>query len=265
MESREASPQPAELHQWQEELNTPLEHDVLDIYRGQYTYDLRIEARQSQTSSFTWIDQDESDDYDPSQAQRHPMLAPILKRKRTRLESIDDRALKRPKISTWQQGRTNGQQLTVKFKLTSEPGRACLRAFGDTMDNRPPPQACASNTAEMSGWVGAIDTDRTGFPNYGEGHYRLRKRNDCDLRKISTYNGCALPELSSITLGKPEARGCKACLALCVRCPLLDDGSRYPCDECRNDDIDCELIVQPTEKRRCEVRAIHGLSFCRIP
>lgn len=261
MESREASPQPAELHQWQEELNTPLENDVLDVYRGQCTYDFRIEARQSQTSSFTWIDQDESEDYNPSQAQRRPMLAPILKRKRTILESINDGALKRPKISTWQQGRTNGQQLTVKLKLTTEPGRAWLRAFEDTMNHWPPPQACALNTAKMGGRIGAVDTDCSGFSNYGEGNYRFRKRNGCELRNISTYNGCAPPDLSSITLGKPEARGCKACLALCVRCPLLDDGSRYPCDECRNDDIDCELIVQPTERRRCEVRPTQGLSL----
>jgi len=262
MGSREATPQPADLHKWQEELDTPLENDIPDDSRDQSTYDFRTAARQTQTVSFTWIDQDESGNYDPAQKRRRAVVAPILKKKRTMLERIDDGASKRRRVSTWQQGRTNGQQLTVKFKLTSETGKACLRAFGAAMNNWPPPQSCGSNTTEPSGWSDIIDINTTGSDRFSEGPYQFRKRNGCDLRKISTYNGCDPPDLSSITLGKPEARGCKACFALHVRCPLLDEGSRYPCDECKDADVDCELIVQPTEKRRCEVRAAQGLFSC---
>lgn len=262
MGSRETTPQPADLHKWQEELDTPFENDVLDESRDQCTYDFRIAARQTQTASFTWIDQDESGNYDPAQERRRAVFAPGLKRKRTLLERMDGGASKRPRVSTWQQGRTNGQQLTVKFQLRSETGKACLRAFGSALDNWPPPQPCASDIAESSGWSDTIDTNFTGSDNLGEGHYQFRKRNGCDLRKIFTYNGCEPPDLSSITLGKPEARGCKACLALHVRCPLLDEGSKYPCDECKDADVDCELIVQPKEKRRCEVRAGQYLSSC---
>jgi hypothetical protein len=57
--------------------------------------------------------------------------------------------------------------------------------------------------------------------------------------------------LEEITLGHPEARGCKGCFEIGQRCPLLDEGSRYPCDICVEDGYDCELILEPAKKRGC--------------
>ena len=57
--------------------------------------------------------------------------------------------------------------------------------------------------------------------------------------------------LEELTLGHPEARGCKGCFELGQRCPLLDEGSRYPCDICVEDGCDCELVLQPAKKRGC--------------
>ncbi len=57
--------------------------------------------------------------------------------------------------------------------------------------------------------------------------------------------------LEEITLGHPEARGCKGCFELRHRCPLLDEGSRYPCNICVEDGLDCELVMESTEKRGC--------------
>ncbi|KZF19898.1 hypothetical protein L228DRAFT_250317 [Xylona heveae TC161] len=49
-----------------------------------------------------------------------------------------------------------------------------------------------------------------------------------------------------------EAKGCKACLELGIDCPLLEEGSRYPCITCVEDGCDCELIIPPPRKRACE-------------
>jgi len=144
MGSRKSTPPPADFQKWQDELEAPLENDVLDAFGAQSKYDFRIAPRQTQTACFTWMDQDESGNYDPTQERRCAVAAPILKRKRATLERVNDGAPKRPRISTWQQGRTNGQELTVKLIITSETGKARLRAFGAALDNWPPPQSCAS-------------------------------------------------------------------------------------------------------------------------
>lgn len=256
-ESREATPPPPDLQRWQEELDTPLENDILDESVTRTKYDFRIAARQAY-APLTWMDEDESGNYDPAHRRRR-IMAPITKKRRAPWERSDGEATMKPRIQTWSQGRINGKQLIVTLKVTSETGKAFLRTIGSTLDNWPLPNSCAL-VKHSSYWSETIDSDCTGSDGFGEGPYQFRKRDPCQFRKISTYNGCDPPDLSEITLGKPEARGCKACLALGVRCPLLDEGSEYPCDECKDADIDCELIMEPQEKRRCEVCPLRKLS-----
>lgn len=55
-----------------------------------------------------------------------------------------------------------------------------------------------------------------------------------------------------MTLGHPSARSCHACYELGLDCSLIDDGLKYPCQNCRDDDNDCELILQPEHKSACE-------------
>lgn len=255
-ESREATPPPPDLQKWQEELDTPLENDILDEALSRTKYDFRIAARQTHVP-ITWMDEDESGNYDPTQRRRR-IMAPISKKRRAPWERPEDGGPIKPRIQTWQQGRINGKQLIVTLKISSETGKAILQAFGSTLDKWPSPNSCAL-VKHSSYWNETIDSDCTGSDGFGEGPYQFRKRDRCHFRKFTTYNGCDPPDLSEVTLGKPEARGCKACLALGVRCPLLDEGSGYPCDECRDADTDCELIMEPKEKRRCEVCAIRYL------
>ena len=77
------------------------------------------------------------------------------------------------------------------------------------------------------------------------------KRHERRTRAVQDADeDAALIDLADL-VGHPVARGCKGCLDVGHRCPLLDEGSIYPCDVCLQDGVDCELIREPKEKRAC--------------
>ena len=61
----------------------------------------------------------------------------------------------------------------------------------------------------------------------------------------------ASASFSEIAPDHPATGGCKCCLAYGLHCPLLEAGSRYPCEFCVVDGEECELIMEPSLKQTC--------------
>ena len=244
------SPPPPEFDKWQHELYGDFSNDLHAGLETALTskYDLRPAAREaSKFVTITWIDQDESGTYDPT-GKRSPSPLPNSRKRRERYEHDEDEAPKRPKTSTWQMGRFRGSRMIVTFKMTTKNGIAWQRSVGDAHDKwpQPLPSTCLFQSSESSDDSSTDDTNRRLQP------YEFRHRPRHNFPGTSIFNGCELPDLADITLGHPAARGCKGCFAKREECPLLEEGSKYPCETCRADDIDCELIIQPARKRACE-------------
>lgn len=247
---RENTTPPPDLQRLQEELDNALLDDVPDGFDASLgsKYDFRIGARQNQTTNITWIDQDNSGTYDPNLRFQRRLLPPLIKRKRERLDHDVDGASKRPKVYSWRLGRITGKQLLVTLKITSENGQDWLRSVGSALDNCPEPAWYDVHSAENLAYWSGSDSDPS-----DQGPYKLRKRTGCEFQNRHNFYSYGEPDLTNITLGHPAARGCKACVALGARCPLLAEGAKYPCDVCIEDDIDCELVTEPAKKRRCEL------------
>ena len=125
-----------------------------------------------------------------------------------------------------------------KKTLDSPRGEALLSALSTAQDNWPSyvddlflPQ---ENFAELS--MAAIQPSR------------LRSREGAAAGPHIYKNfSTNLP-----TLGYPDARGCKACYEVGISCNLLNDAERWPCQHCVEEDEECELLLEPLEKRTCE-------------
>lgn len=206
-------------------------------------YDFRVAIREKNHVPTTYLDQDESGTFNPAY-KKPPKWMPITKKKRGRREQIDDVIPKRIKSNTWQGGRWVGRQLPMVLKFTSDHARATLQGFG------PSPDLSVNNWPQRS--LNSEGNSPIDWPNSQARSYCLRERRRCELSESSNAAGDDDLRLEDITLGYPAYRGCRACFEWGFRCPLLDEGSKYPCAECAADNTECELIVEPTVKRTCE-------------
>lgn len=236
------TPPPEDFQKWYDELYADLP-DLPDASEDllRSKYDFRMGVRENNVVPVTYLDQDESGTFDPSC--RQPLhCIPINKKRRERRERIDDGAPKKLKTNTWQGGRWIGRQLIVALKFNSGNGRAALKEFGTLLDNWP----------ERSPVPDSSDDSPTDWPEFQAQPYELRERGGCALGDPANAAGDDDPHVEEVMLGNPAYRGCKGCFEWGFRCPLLDEGSRYPCAECAADNTECELIVEPAVKRTCE-------------
>lgn len=220
-------------------------------------YDLRASARYpSKPAPTTWVDQDRSGDYDPDGP---VVLQPSPFNKRRPSSSLyEDQStegtIKKPKTNSWQWGRYTGLCFPITFKLSSTKGRDVLMNYGSSLNNWP--GVCSdSSDSELNGfWSAAADSSVTSQNTSSDSSapYYLRKRWVSVSDRDGDSGGCGVDQLGQISLGHPAARGCKACLEIGISCTLLQEGSSYPCDTCVQDAIECELVIQPSQKRPCE-------------
>ena len=213
-------------------------------------YDFRLDARDP--NGFvpsTWVDQDKSGDFDPKN-KRHPPLPPS-KRKRDRPVlteyELSSQIPKKPKTTTWQSGRYTGQNSLITFKAGSDHGRAVLQAIGSSSDNWPHEahqQTETNNSDSNHLWSISRDSSNTSLISLTSAQYLLRNRHNSQTDPSADFE--------HITLGHPSARGCLPCLSLHLPCSLLQEGSSYPCLSCRQDSIECELVLSPLRKATCE-------------
>ncbi|MCJ1418178.1 hypothetical protein MMC32_004524 [Xylographa parallela] len=209
-------------------------------------YDFRPGPRQYTGLRTTWLDQDNSGDFDPD-CEYSPLKTAIAsKRQRPHFdgEETDRPETKKPKLFSWKLGRHHGHSCPITITLKSDRGATLLRYFSIFPDNWPEPGP-ADEQKEQNFTELSLDSVKP---------LRLRQRNKIlsNSEAPDAAEDDNLLPLADITLGHPAARGCKGCFEINSPCSLLQEGERYPCFDCREDNIDCELILPPPKKRQCE-------------
>ena len=239
-------------------LHTPDSEDASTmqalISLGESKYDFRPAPRESLISVTTWVDQDQSGDYDPSGKQLSHVRVPRKRTERIARDEDDAEITKKPKHNTWQRGRLQGKSCYVALKLHSERGKERLKELSELYpDNRHNYHSSDADISDQSTnfWSQSWESPAIDGTLHSIEPYHLRKNYD-SLFAAPTRKFGGHCSVGDVTLGHPAARGCKACLELHIRCSLLQEGATYPCAICVDDLIDCELILQPLQKRPCE-------------
>ena len=185
---------------------------------------LRPQNREQGAFPSTWMDKDETGDYDPTEEQRQLRL----KRRRTKgpvkircpFESDDEteKETKKPRLEL--------PSLEVSWKFKADEVKA---NFAHLVQN----------------WSSAQGQTRN------EG-YQLRKRNSTiGMHGYTTLGLEYKLDLPENLTGWPIARGCHDCAAFGHRCSLLDDERSWPCRICTEESWECCLITPPTRKLSC--------------
>ncbi len=228
---------------------------TIEGFAGQ-KYELRPGPRAYTNITLQWLDEDLSGTYDPD-GKKRLTASPPPKRKRLVPEHVGGAPqpllLKKPKSSTWLNGRQEGKSLVVTLKLGSEKAKALARNIPDHW----PADAGdfeGGSTEYDSLWSTPKDSLPTNGTSHLTGTYHLRSKYGSTTTSQRFFRP-TIPEGEEgkeLTLGHPEARGCKACLDLRQVCPLVSEDRTYPCYFCAEDGCECELIIEPTRKRACE-------------
>ncbi|KAI4124554.1 MAG: hypothetical protein LQ347_005694 [Umbilicaria vellea] len=237
--------------------NTERLRHIADFFQSKYNF--RTATRNSVKGLTTWLDQDRSGDYDPDLKTAQPEVA--SKRKREPPAGLRDESgqvkLKKPRTNTWQFGRRNGQSCPITLRFASATGRASLKKLCEAPDNGLS-QPSQSETGDFctSWWSANGNSFETDDTSHSSEPYSLRtqsrNRNGIGSHHFENRTSQLIVGLDEITLGHPAARGCKGCLGLGIHCTLLKEGYTYPCADCVEDDMECELVLPPLKKRPCE-------------
>ena len=111
-------------------------------------------------------------------------------------------------------------------------------------------------------WPGLEVKDVSSQPNFTEISLDSTRPNRLRSRKNLADAG-AIFDPTRLLESPPDnlaAKGCIACFKLRIPCSFAENG-KYPCQDCRDIGSDCELIVEPPQKRGCE-RCAHRRIVC---
>lgn len=189
-------------------------------------YSLRKRYPNGAQTQSTWIDQDDTSDYDPKERR-------LQKRKRP--PRVDDSGNRPAKRVVKAFGRL------VKLNIKSDEAKGMLGTLFPTEGNL----KLQRHESDIDEWkeyweaVPEILDGELGTP------YALRTR-----ERHSDSRPCK--SVLSLDLGNPAAGGCRSCWEFGHDCLLLDRPLVYPCQVCREDRLDCELFIEPKRKRSCE-------------
>lgn len=205
-----------------------------ELLRLATKYELRPAARwPDQTFMTTWVDEDKTGNYDPSEEHRRVRSKRHYLRPQRKREIELETDLDHSELPHAEEKVRILRRLIVELKFWGEAVRTAVQA----------------SLSKPSAYAHFEHDD------FSEG-YRLRRKQvhrpttdyDCLHRDGDGDNQIICEDLT----GHPEARGCRGCLHLGIRCPLLDDEYGWPCHTCRDDETDCELVIEPASKRGCE-------------
>ena len=234
------------------------DYDVLseeDIYDFEVVpkttkYDLRPPAQHDPRIMEAWFDTDASGNFNPKRSLRGKRRK--RRRVRTRLlnESLStgEQNPKKRKLLNMSYGRWTEKHAPVTFHI----GQRALRSpHGQRLVE------AIEKSWNWNDWPSHLDELLEPEANFTELSLsflqpsRLRsRRDDSDIAKPHRIYEQHVAE--EPTLGHPAARGCRACWQIGITCNLLDDEATWPCIPCQDENEDCELILEPLEKKGCE-------------
>jgi len=228
------------------------EEDVFDFEPTPHGYDLRPGFRDATIRQTTWLDQDETGDYDPH-AKPSRKHAGKRREPHAASETAETRRLWNRQTRLEQAAaRYNGDSYCFTFDVFSGKGKAIVEKIADnwpTVDWNVHDDTRLHNVDASNSCDDGDDTlKQLGCK------YRLRART-----ADQTGEKFDRPNLQ----GRPAARGCWSCYDLGMLddaeiahgrqcCSLVYDGSTWPCIACAADDQECELITVPKMKNTCE-------------
>ena len=239
-------------------------------------YNLRSSARVGHIAFMTWLDDDETGDYDPKAGNRRSSGSKKLKQliPKERQEAaatyseeerrFQDRVGKLSRAAA----RQNGISYIFTFKFTLEAGKQLVRRIPDSWPELS--WNLLSDDSVLSVIIPEVQSDgidRITLPL----PWKLRHKpedghsTNCFKEQVAQSPGSddtnrgftnppAIPDPAGIEedlAGHPDARGCVNCRVLGLRCPLLEDDSTWPCYLCLEDDQECETITPPIKKACC--------------
>lgn len=177
-------------------------------------------------------DNDSDVDYDPRQALRKKRSAPTN-------NSAQERPAKRQKGNGSSSRRDT---LLITLKLPSATGRALLSRIASPIKRSLNSDDNHSSTDSQPYLPTTFSSER----------YTLRSRDNIPRNAQSGSELRSTRSLLSLDPDHPAARGCKNCWEFNQECSLLDRPLFYPWQVCREDQVDCDLIIPPGQKRGCE-------------
>lgn len=180
----------------------------------------------------TYVDTDKTGNYDPSQEARLKALR-----------------LQRAKAAKAAKKKGKGKEKVRKEHIPKLILKLRFSAFGNVRnytndeDNWPP------------GWSDVDSDDEEEAKDY-RNYYRRNTPN------IDMQDGIEDPRgLVDDLTGHPSARGCKQCCMDDKECSMVEGGT-FPCEECEEDDVICELIRISTTKGSCRQCVEDGQEIC---
>ncbi|KAI9717005.1 MAG: hypothetical protein M1812_004940 [Candelaria pacifica] len=234
------------------------DHHVAKTIEGlaEQKYELRPGPRAYTNITLQWLDEDQSGTYDPNGKKRLTESPPPT-RKRLVPEAVaggpQATLPKKLKSNTWLSGRQEGKSLVVTLKLKSERVRALARTIPDYKPELALDSTEGSTSYEalwLASGPGLSTNDTSPFAE--SYHLRSKYGSGSASQRFFRPPITESEATKELTLGHPEARGCKACLELRQVCPLVSEDRTYPCYFCVEDGCECELIIEPRRKRACE-------------
>lgn len=206
------------------------DHPVPSCQHAKYYQrrDLRPQTAKMRFPS-TWIDKDETGNYDPAEKfrrrKRRSYPKPQGRPRPNDLLNTTDEVVDRTAYSLRQ------SSLILKIQFPSEASKS---AFRKHVSHLPPrPHDDFANGYRLRSKAGALPVQLDAESSLKE-----------ELTRAANF-----PENIK---GHPFARGCWPCHSLNLRCPLLDDERSWPCYTCLEVGDDCDLITSPIRKRACD-------------
>jgi hypothetical protein len=253
------SPSPSTSNGLDEGSETPFrsrnDHDKF-IY-----YDLRQSARSGRTAFVTWLDVDDSGNYDPS---GRASCEKAKTKQRRQIQPLGRQNGADPRDGD--EGEEGTQNRTVQLSVLAARQRGCSMVVSLKLAN---PDSIALMQKIPQNWPGMYHNILS--DEYIENQvreiindqsspskpYPFRDRSNPRMPEESRSSAVAPylkdpADIAADLTNHPAARGCAACHALNLVCPLLEDGSAWPCHFCTEDNSDCTLITPPAKKRVCE-------------
>lgn len=175
--------------------------------------------------SYTYVDQDNTGNYDPSKAAR----LQALKEKRAK-------AAKSAKRKSINKGK--GKEKVRKEHIIKCIARLRFQAFGNVRNR----------TNDEDNWPAGWSDFDTDDEEAAKEYRTFYRRNSPGIDKQDTIDD-PRNEVDDLS-GHPAARGCEQCRLNDLDCSMIEGGT-FPCDQCEEDEYDCKLLIPPAQKGRC--------------